>query len=127
MGHEKATVLRAGAKLVAGRGAGRRKTPRFAGLSGSGETRTRTGDTTIFSRVLYQLSYLAAADKASGPRTATGAGDRPGGRPPARGRSTPRSAGAGPTRRPSRRPIRGAGRRSRARPPTPRSSPPRGA
>ncbi len=25
-----------------------------------GETRTRTGDTTIFSRVLYQLSYLAA-------------------------------------------------------------------
>jgi hypothetical protein len=25
----------------------------------SGETRTRTGDTTIFSRVLYQLSYLA--------------------------------------------------------------------
>jgi hypothetical protein len=24
-----------------------------------GETRTRTGDTTIFSRVLYQLSYLA--------------------------------------------------------------------
>ena len=26
-----------------------------------GETRTRTGDTTIFSRVLYQLSYLAAA------------------------------------------------------------------
>jgi hypothetical protein len=31
----------------------------FAGTSGSGETRTRTGDTTIFSRVLYQLSYLA--------------------------------------------------------------------
>ena len=31
-----------------------------------GETRTRTGDTTIFSRVLYQLSYLAAAQKASG-------------------------------------------------------------
>ena len=27
----------------------------------NGETRTRTGDTTIFSRVLYQLSYLAAA------------------------------------------------------------------
>ena len=26
-----------------------------------GETRTRTGDTTIFSRVLYQLSYLAPA------------------------------------------------------------------
>jgi hypothetical protein len=30
-----------------------------------GETRTRTGDTTIFSRVLYQLSYLAPAHKAS--------------------------------------------------------------
>jgi hypothetical protein len=28
-----------------------------------GETRTRTGDTTIFSRVLYQLSYLAVAAK----------------------------------------------------------------
>ena len=25
-----------------------------------GETQIRTGDTTIFSRVLYQLSYLAA-------------------------------------------------------------------
>ena len=39
---------------------------RYAGASradmgcGDGETRTRTGDTTIFSRVLYQLSYLAA-------------------------------------------------------------------
>jgi hypothetical protein len=29
-------------------------------LPSDGETRTRTGDTTIFSRVLYQLSYLAA-------------------------------------------------------------------
>jgi hypothetical protein len=28
-----------------------------------GETRTRTGDTTIFSRVLYQLSYLAVAEE----------------------------------------------------------------
>jgi hypothetical protein len=27
--------------------------------SGNGEGRNRTGDTTIFSRVLYQLSYLA--------------------------------------------------------------------
>ncbi len=26
----------------------------------NGEARNRTGDTTIFSRVLYQLSYLAA-------------------------------------------------------------------
>jgi hypothetical protein len=32
-----------------------------AGLSGEhGEGRNRTGDTTVFSRVLYQLSYLAA-------------------------------------------------------------------
>jgi hypothetical protein len=29
----------------------------------NGETRTRTGDTTIFSRVLYQLSYLALAGR----------------------------------------------------------------
>ncbi len=34
----------------------------FAG-NFDGETRTRTGDTTIFSRVLYQLSYLASAAK----------------------------------------------------------------
>ncbi len=27
----------------------------------NGEARNRTGDTTIFSRVLYQLSYLAEA------------------------------------------------------------------
>ena len=27
---------------------------------GNGEGRNRTGDTTVFSRVLYQLSYLAA-------------------------------------------------------------------
>jgi hypothetical protein len=29
--------------------------------SRGGEGRNRTGDTTVFSRVLYQLSYLAAA------------------------------------------------------------------
>ena len=29
-----------------------------------GEGRNRTGDTTIFSRVLYQLSYLALAKEA---------------------------------------------------------------
>ena len=29
-------------------------------LEMSGEGRTRTGDTPVFSRVLYQLSYLAA-------------------------------------------------------------------
>ena len=27
----------------------------------NGEGRNRTGDTTVFSRVLYRLSYLAAA------------------------------------------------------------------
>ena len=37
------------------------ESPAKARLSGYGETRTRTGDTTIFSRVLYQLSYLAEA------------------------------------------------------------------
>ena len=31
-----------------------------------GETRDRTGDTTIFNRVLYQLSYLATAGRSSG-------------------------------------------------------------
>ena len=36
------------------------ETGRFAGIYAHGETRIRTGDTTIFSRVLYQLSYLAA-------------------------------------------------------------------
>ena len=36
------------------------KYSRFAAPTSDGETRTRTGDTTIFSRVLYQLSYLAA-------------------------------------------------------------------
>jgi hypothetical protein len=30
---------------------------------GSGEGQNRTGDTTIFSRVLYQLSYLAGRRK----------------------------------------------------------------
>ena len=30
------------------------------------EGQDRTGDTAIFSRVLYQLSYLAGAGKASG-------------------------------------------------------------
>jgi hypothetical protein len=33
--------------------------------SESGEGRIRTGDTTVFSRVLYQLSYLAAVPESS--------------------------------------------------------------
>ena len=40
-------------------GSGQRKEPCYQGLR-RGETETRTRDTTIFSRVLYQLSYLAA-------------------------------------------------------------------
>jgi hypothetical protein len=32
-------------------------------LKRDGEGRNRTGDTTVFSRVLYQLSYLAALAK----------------------------------------------------------------
>ena len=31
-----------------------------------GETRDRTGDTTIFNRVLYQLSYLATSGRSFG-------------------------------------------------------------
>ena len=50
MGNETAQVTR---------GSGEQAKPAVAGGSRSGETRTRTGDTTIFSRVLYQLSYLA--------------------------------------------------------------------
>ena len=56
------------------------RTCRFAGPLRSGETRTRTGDTTIFSRVLYQLSYLAAAPKASGLRRGSPLADPPLGR-----------------------------------------------
>jgi hypothetical protein len=36
----------------------KQKTPAFAGFFG-GKSRERSGDTTIFSRMLYQLSYLA--------------------------------------------------------------------
>jgi hypothetical protein len=45
------------AELVASE---KKKIPLECGIA-DGETRTRTGDTTIFSRVLYQLSYLAVA------------------------------------------------------------------
>ena len=36
------------------------KNPPYAGRAGSAETGNRTQDTAIFSRVLYQLSYLGA-------------------------------------------------------------------
>jgi hypothetical protein len=32
------------------------------GMARGGEGRNRTGDTTVFSRVLYQLSYLASVE-----------------------------------------------------------------
>jgi hypothetical protein len=55
------------------------KAARLAGGFASGETRTRTGDTTIFSRVLYQLSYLAlvAGDASDSPRVFACASDEP--------------------------------------------------
>jgi hypothetical protein len=40
---------------------GNAKTRTGSGLQGNGGTQIRTGDTTIFSRVLYQLSYPAEA------------------------------------------------------------------
>jgi hypothetical protein len=40
--------------------------PRPIPRSADGETRNRTEDTTIFSRMLYQLSYLAATHDPSG-------------------------------------------------------------
>ena len=51
------------------RHAGKNEIQQLSAFAGYGETRTRTGDTTIFSRVLYQLSYLAvAALEPSAPR-----------------------------------------------------------
>ncbi len=43
--------------------------------SGDGETQIRTGDTTIFSRVLYQLSYLALGAMLSARRPRSGKPD----------------------------------------------------
>ena len=78
----------------------------------SGEGRNRTGDTTVFSRVLYQLSYLAAASKCSltgraRRKLATGGSHRRGARP----RSRPARRGHGPLGHPlrgARRPAHGA-------------------
>jgi hypothetical protein len=39
----------------------------WAGTKRDGETGIRTRDTTIFSRVLYQLSYLAAGHSSPAP------------------------------------------------------------
>jgi hypothetical protein len=43
-------------------------------LTGDGEGRTRTGDTPVFSRVLYQLSYLAPDLRQRGANRSSGAG-----------------------------------------------------
>src|SRR3954468_13403837 len=43
----------------------RPKSRDFQDIPSHGESRTRTGDTTIFSRVLYQLMELAVARKGS--------------------------------------------------------------
>jgi hypothetical protein len=43
----------------------------------SGEGRTRTGDTPVFSRVLYQLSYLAPDLRQRGANRSSGAGGAP--------------------------------------------------
>ena len=78
-----------------------------AGASGrSGEGRTRTGDTPVFSRVLYQLSYLAAGGAQSSPRACE---EPRGGRRACR-RDPPSAA---PRRRPPRRPRRGGAGRGR--------------
>jgi hypothetical protein len=79
-----------------------------------GETRTRTGDTTIFSRVLYQLSYLAEREQASAstPRPRAVGGGRSAAIPstntsrPARSRSAGASPRTRPWSRPGRRPDR---------------------
>ena len=107
-----------------------------------GETRIRTGDTTIFSRVLYQLSYLAATPDRSPlparrtrlaaeparartaaapavagvfPRLRDRAADRSSCPPaPASRRPTSRSAGAAPSRPRSARPGTAAARPRRS-------------
>ena len=102
-------------------------TKRHSG-SPDGETRTRTGDTTIFSRVLYQLSYLAEREQASASRptpAAAGAGrSAPTPWTSTSRRARSRSAGGGRTRRPCCRPGRTPGRRRASRPRRCRSCPP---
>jgi hypothetical protein len=59
-GDEKATVVGFCRRAAVDDLGGRVKIPPIPGHLKNGEGRNRTGDTTIFSRVLYQLSYLAA-------------------------------------------------------------------
>ena len=65
-GDEKATVVGFGVAQPGDELGGRAKIRPIPGHLQNGEGRNRTGDTTIFSRVLYQLSYLAAPEDGSG-------------------------------------------------------------
>ena len=58
LGHDWATKRKSSRSRPSRAPSRRRKTTQMQGCN-YGETQTRTGDTTIFSRVLYQLSYLA--------------------------------------------------------------------
>src|SRR3954471_3127246 len=55
------SVRRSAVSVPTVRGSGVRA---ITSASENGEGRTRTGDTPVFSRVLYQLSYLAAGRRA---------------------------------------------------------------
>ena len=48
----------------------------IGGALGDGEGRNRTGDTTVFSRVLYRLSYLARTAQSSRAKLGASAGAR---------------------------------------------------
>jgi hypothetical protein len=64
IGAEKAGKRPTGRLAVRSLPSRQQEKPRVCRAFGYGETRTRTGDTTIFSRVLYQLSYLALDPRA---------------------------------------------------------------
>ena len=66
MGHEWATKAKDAPPTEPPQPPAGKEKARKCGPFESGETRTRTGDTTIFSRVLYQLSYLAETGEPSG-------------------------------------------------------------
>jgi hypothetical protein len=57
--HPSVRITAKRAERFEGRGRGRRPRRLRVRTPGDGEAQNRTGDTTIFSRVLYQLSYLA--------------------------------------------------------------------
>src|SRR5204863_9194559 len=77
-----------------------------------GEGQNRTADTTIFSRVLYQLSYLAGVGKASDERRDQGGGAsrsrRLGARVPRASGGARRPPSPGPRRTPAPGPAPGS-------------------